>query len=267
MLLLNISLVLAYLLFQNITNFAENDFIKIQTYVLAALHLISIVLFALCIAAITISLYKIFVVDLLSGKSYKYYSLPYKKSAIIFSKAIPAIIIESITAVLLFDPDFVGRPVDIMIEKKANAGVFPKELIVEYANAVSIRFIAFLMFGVLIGSLILLAIVFSRSFDLSKSGRNLVLAIIIEVLANTALYIVIVNIEAEMDEKCRSAVMAIPELATKGVFSSKEIYPYIGLLAYWYEIISVITLVILIVEIAGSIIASKKLADKRMNVV
>ena len=56
--------------------------------------------------------------------------------------------------------------------------------------------------------------------------------------------------------------MAIPELAAKGVFSSKEIYPYIGLLAYWYEIISVIVLVILIVEIVCSLIASKKLADK-----
>ena len=266
LLLYNIPILLLYMVFKTVFILGERLIVKMHSYVFGAVGLISIVLFALGIAAVTISLYKVFIEDLLSGKSYKYFSLPYKKSEIIFAKAVPAIIIESIMAILLFDTDFIEHPIETLFWKEGNVVVFYKEEVAQCVIDVSLRFIAFLLFGIMIGMLILLAVVISRSFDLSKSGRNFVLAVIIEVLANAALYTVISNIENEMDNKWRSAIQAIPELAAKEIYTSKELYSSIGLIAYWSEIISVIVLVIVIIEIVCPIIITKKLADKRFNV-
>lgn len=266
LLLYNIPILLLYVFFKTVFVLGERLIVNMHSYVFGAVGLISIVLFALGIAAVTISLYKVFIEDLLSGKSYKYFSLPYKKSEIIFAKAIPAIIIESIMAILLFYTELIEHPIDTLFLKDGNVVVFYKEDVAKCAIEVSLRFISFLMLGIMIGMLILLAVVISRSFDLSKSGRNLVLAVIIEVLANAALYTVISNIEVEMDKKYLSAIQAIPELAVKEICSPKDLYPSIGLIAYWYEILSVIVLVIVIIEIVCPIIITKKLADKRFNV-
>ena len=58
LLLNNIPLVLIYMVFMTIINLEGNGYIRIQPYVLAAFNLIAIVLFALCAAAITISLHQ-----------------------------------------------------------------------------------------------------------------------------------------------------------------------------------------------------------------
>lgn len=266
LLLNNVLLLLAYLVCQTVSNFAANEYITLPIYVESALQLIALVLYALCIASIVISLYKTIVVDLFSGKSYKYYSLPCKKSEIIFSKAVPAIIIESLIVALLFNDDLQQLLV-LSFNTEDYTGDYRREMLNEWTFQFLRNFAAIFLFAAAIGFLILLALVVSRSFDPSKTVRNFVLAIIIEGLANTALFTVIMNIESELDVKCRSAVRAIPELAAKEVFSPKEIYPSIGLLAYWYEIISVIVLVILLLEIVCPIIVTKRLANKRFNVI
>ena len=72
LLLYNGLLFLIFFVFQTVANFAGNGYINLPIYVESALQLISIVLYFLCAAAIAVSLYKILVVDLFSGKSYKY---------------------------------------------------------------------------------------------------------------------------------------------------------------------------------------------------
>ena len=102
LLLFNGPLILVYIMLKFVLVFVENEYLKVKTYIHGALWLFSAIFFVLCIVAIVLSLYKTFVVDLLLGKSYKYYSLPFKKSKIIFSRAVPAIIIESLIVILLF---------------------------------------------------------------------------------------------------------------------------------------------------------------------
>ncbi len=232
LLLSNGLLFLATLAVQTVTNFAGNEYITLPAYVEAALQLISIVLYVLCIASIVMSLYKTFVADLLLGKSYKYYSLPYKKSEIIFSKAIPAIIIESLIVALLFNDDL-QMLIVLSFNKEHYSGDYRRNILNEWTLRFFNSFVACLIISASIGFLILLAIVVSRSFDPSKTVRNLLLAIIIEVLVNCALYIVIMN--------------ASP--------ADQEINIPVGLL------------ITMTLEIICSIIASKILADKRYNVV
>ena len=162
LLLNNVLLVLVYLVFQTVTNFAGNDYIKVSTNALAALHLISIVLYALCIASIVISLYKTFVVDLLSGKSYKYFSLPYKKSEIIFSKAVPAIIIESLMVVILLDLADIYILIALSLDKIQYEGNTRAEMLNECLSHLINLYVPGLMIAVTIGFLILLAFVISR---------------------------------------------------------------------------------------------------------
>ena len=102
LLLFNGPLILVYIMLKFVLVFVENEYLKVKTYIHGALWLFSAIFFVLCVVAIVLSLYKTFVVDLLLGKSYKYYSLPFKKSKIIFSRAVPAIIIESLIVILLF---------------------------------------------------------------------------------------------------------------------------------------------------------------------
>ena len=232
LLLNNGLLLLAYLVLQTISNCASNQYIALSTNMEATLQLIAIVLYALCIASIVISLYKTFVVDLLLGKSYKYYSLPYKKSEIIFSKAIPAIIIEGIIAALLFSDADLQNLLVISFDKTGFTGVYRSEVLKELAFYLIKSFGQCLLLFSTVGFLILLALVVSRSFDPSKTVRNLVLAIIIEVLANCALYTVVKNVPSGGFEKYVPAIVGI----------------------------------IMGVEIICSIIASKVLADKRFNV-
>ena len=260
LLLNNVLLVLVYLVFQTVTNFAGNEYIKVSTYALAALHLISIVLYALCIATIVISLYKTFVVDLLSGESYKYFSLPYKKSEIIFSKAVPAIIIESLMVVILLDLADIYILIALSLDKIQYEGNTRAEMLNECLSHLINLYVPGLMIAVTIGFQILLAFVISRSFDPSKTVRNLLIAIVIEALANSALYIVFENISSAYSIKFSNAVEAFHPL------SSKELYSAVGSLAYYEEILSAVIVLILTVEIICSIIASKKLADKRFNV-
>ena len=232
LLLNNCLLFLAFWVLQAVANFAGNGYITLPTTVEAALQLIAIVLGALCIAAIAISLYKIIVVDLFSGKSYKYYSLPYKKSEIIFSKAVPAIIINSLIVAFLFGDDF-----QMLMLLSANTndytGAYRSEMLKDWALSSLSRFVPSLMMAAAIGFLILLALVVSRSFDPSKIVRNLVLAIIIEVLVNCAFYTVIMSVSSADFEK----------------------------------IIPALVLTVFSIEIICSIIATKKLADKRLNVI
>lgn len=232
-LLLNTGLLLlAYLVCQTVSNFASNEYIKLPIYVESALQLITLVLYALCIASIVISLYKTIVVDLFSGKSYKYYSLPCKKSVIIFSKAVPAIIVESLIVALLFNDDLQQLMI-LSFNTEDYSGAYRSEMLKDWALSSLSRFVSCLMIAAAIGFLILLAFVVSRSFDPSKTVRNLLLAIIIEGLVNCVLYTFIMSISS----------------------------------ADFDNIIPAVVLIILFVEIICSIIASKKLADKRMNVV
>lgn len=231
LLLSNGLLLLAWLVVQTVTNFAGNEYFVLPVYVEAALQLISIVLYVLCIAVITISLCRT-AVDLFGGKSYKYYSLPYKKSEIIFSKAIPAIIIESLIVAFLFSDDL-QMLIVLSCNTEDYTGAYRSEILNEWALRFFESFVSCLIISAAIGFLILLAFVISRSFDPSKTVRNLLFAIIIEVLVNCALYTVIMNVSTD----------------------DPEIY------------IPAVLLITMSVEIICSVIASKILADKRFNVV
>lgn len=265
LLLLNIPLVLVYLVLQTVTNFVGNGYIKLSVYAESALQLITIVLYALCIASIVVSLYKTFVVDLLSGKSYKYYSLPNKKSEIIFSKTIPAIIIESLIAALLFSVDNLQNLLLFSFDIQNYSGVYRSEILNEMAMHFLFNFVQCLLFAATLGFLILLAIVISRSFDPSKTVRNLLIAIIIEAIANTVLYIVIENISSVYSLKYEEAVQKAVQAAP--ILTAKELYSAVGMIAYFNEILTVVCILIMFVEIICSIIASKKLADTRFNVI
>ena len=232
LLLSNGLLLLAWLVVQTVTNFAGNEYFVLPVYVEAALQLISIVLYFLCAAAIAVSLYKILVVDLFSGKSYKYYSLPYKKSEIVFSKAVPAIVINSLIVALLFCDDL-QMLILLSVDTKNYSGVYRSEMLRDWALSSLSTLVPSFLLAAVIGFLILLALVVSRSFDPSKTVRNLLFAIIIEVLVNCALYTVIMNVSTD----------------------DPEIYIPAGLL------------ITMSVEIICSVIASKILADKRFNVV
>lgn len=259
LLLNNILLVLAYLVFQTVGNFAANEYIMIPTYAEAALQLIAIVLYALCIAAIVLSLYKTFVVDLSSGKSYKYYSLPYKKSKIIFARAVPAIIIESVMVAILFGPE-ADYDLLCLFEKTSQGIVIRYDYLPSILVENTVRFTGLFILAVTIGFLILLAFVISRSFDPSKTVRNLVIAVIIEVLANGALYMIIENISSEFAMKYAYEAQKYP------AWTAGEISKAVGLLAYYGIIIQAVVLLLLIIEMTCAVITSKKLADKRFNV-
>jgi len=264
LLLTNIPSVLVYLVFQTLANFVDNNYIKASSYVLGALDLISIVLYALCIAVVVMSLLKTLVMDLFSEKSYRYYSLPYKKSVIILSQAVPAIIIEGLMVTVLFQGESIQDLIGLMFEKSSYTGQ-PAEVLSEVvSNRISI-FILNYMIIVTIGFLILLAFVISRSFDPSKIIRNLVLAIIIEALANIILYFVIENISAIYSEKYTEAVQKAVQVSP--ILSDKELYASAGLIAYYNEIVTAVFVLIMIAELICAIIASRKLADKRLNVV
>lgn len=265
LLLNNIPLVLVYMVFITVINLDGNEYIKLQPYVLAAFHLITIVLFALCVATITISMYKTFVVDLLMGKSYKYYSLPYKKSEIIFSKAVPAILIESLMVTLLFRVEDYQDLIMLLVDRKQNTDYYRSEWLKEWASHSIISFVTVLMIVVTIGFLILLAFVISRSFDPSKTVRNLLIAIIVEALVNCVLYIVIENISFVYSDKYTNAVQEAVQASP--ILTSKELYSSVGLLAYYDHILAAVGILIMLIEIVCLIIASKKLADKRLNVV
>ena len=253
LLLFNGPLILVYIMLKFVLVFVENEYLNVKTYVQAALWLFSAIFFVLCVVAIVLSLYKTFVVDLLLGKSYKYYSLPFKKSKIIFSRAVPAIIIESLIVILLFMAENLYDLVYIF-------RYYSREYLVGMAIEFIVWFIcAFILFAAC-GFLILLAFVISRSFDPSKTVRNLVLAIIIEVLANCSVYTVIMNISSDLSMKYCNALEKYPGQTVE------ELYQSIGLMAYYDQIIYGVMLLLLILEIAGSIIVSKKLADKRLNV-
>lgn len=264
LLLNNIPLVLVYMVFITVINLDGNEYIKLQPYVLAAFHLITILLFALCVATITISMYKTFVVDLLMGKSYKYYSLPYKKSEIIFSKAVPAILIESLMVTLLFRVEDYQDLIMLLVDIKQNTDYYRSEWLKEWASHSIISFVTVLMIVVTIGFLILLAFVISRSFDPSKTVRNLLIAIIVEALVNCVLYIVIENISFVYSDKYTNAVQEAVQASP--ILTSKELYSSVGLLAYYDHIFAAVCILIMTVEIVCLIIASKKLADKRLNV-
>ena len=264
LLLTNIPLVLIFFIFQTVANFAGNELIKFPIYAESALQLITLVLGALCIAAIVISLLKTFI-DLFSEKSYKYYSLPYKKSEIILSKAIPAIIIESLMVVILLDPADIQYLIQISFEKTQNSAITGGWLTDEWISRLLNVSARTLMIVVTIGFLILLAFIISRSFDPSKKIINLLLAIIVEALVNVILYIVIVNVSSGYSLKYESAVQKAVMAAP--ILTAKELYASIGLLAYYNEILSAAIILIMIIEIICLIIASKKLADKKLNVV
>lgn len=258
LLLNNIPLALLYLFFQTVISLDEYDCFKFHTTLLAVLILIRAVLYALCVAAIVISLYKTFVDDLLLGKSYKYYSLPYKKSKIIFSRAVPAIIIESLMVVIMSSPVSYTLADLFIINSQ---GIFvPSEYFSDTLIEYIIWFTGNFIVAVTIGFLILLAFVISRSFDPSKTVRNLLTAVIIEALANCALYTIIMNISSYLGTKYMFEAQKYPEWTTG------EISKVVGLLAYYDAIIQGVVLILLIIELIVSIIASKKLADKRLNV-
>ena len=264
LLLTNIPSVLVYLVFQTLANFVDNNYIKASSYVLGALDLISIVLYALCIAVVVMSLLKTLVMDLFSEKSYRYYSLPYKKSVIILSQAVPAIIIEGLMVTVLFQGESIQDLIGLMFGKSSYTGQ-PAEVLSEVvSNRISI-FILNYMIIVTIGFLILLAFVISRSFDPSKIIRNLVLAIIVEALANIILYFVIENISAIYSEKYTEAVQKAVQVSP--ILSDKELYASAGLIAYYNEIVTAVFVLIMIAELICAINASRKLADKRLNVV
>ena len=258
LLLNNIPLALLYLVFQTVISLDEYDCFKFHTTVLAVLFLIRAVLYALCVAAIVISLYKTFVDDLLLGKSYKYYSLPYKKSKIIFSRAVPAIIIESLMVVIISSPVSYTLA-DLFIINSQGIfvpSIYFSDTLIEYI----IWFTGSFIVAVTIGFLILLAFVISRSFDPSKTVRNLLTAVIIEALANCALCTIIMNISSYLGTKYMFEAQKYPGWTTG------EISKVVGLLAYYDAIIQGVVLILLIIELIVSIIASKKLADKRLNV-
>jgi len=264
LLLTNIPSVLVYLVFQTLANFVDNNYIKASSYVLGALDLISIVLYALCIAVVVMSLLKTLVMDLFSEKSYRYYSLPYKKSVIILSKAVPAIIIEGLMVTVLFQGESIQDLIGLMFGKSSYTGQ-PVEVLSEVVSHWISIFILNYMIIVTIGFLILLAFVISRSFDPSKIIRNLVLAIIVEALANIILYFVIENISAIYSEKYTEAVQKAVQVSP--ILSDKELYASAGLIAYYNEIVTAVFVLIMIAELICAIIASRKLADKRLNVV
>ena len=233
MLLNNGLLLLAYLAVETVTTFATINGNVLPRSVSGVLELSSTVLYALCAASIVISLYKTFVSDLLLGKSYKYYSLPYKKSEIIFSKTIPAIIIESLIAALLFNGYLlINLMVALFFEEEYYTAVYGNIVLIEWPLRSFDSFVSCFMTAVTIGFLILLALVVSRSFDPSKTFRNLFIVIIIEVLVNYSVYTVAM------------------------IFS--RYYPEIFM--------SIVLVIVMIAEIICSIIASKRLADKRFNV-
>lgn len=250
------------MVFMTIINLEGNGYIRIQPYVLAAFNLIAIVLFALCAAAITISLCKI-VVDLFGGKSYKYYSLPYKKSEIIFSKTIPAILIESLMVTMLLDLADTQSLIQSLVSQ--NIRYYRNESLKEWASRLITGFFPGLMIAVTIGFLILFAFVVSRSFNPSKTVRNLLIAVSVEVLVNCALYFVIEDISSVYSNKY---ILAVQEaVKASPILSDKELYSSVGLLAYYDDILAAVCILIMLVEIACLIIASKKLADKRLNVI
>lgn len=260
LLLFNGPLILVYIMLKFVLVFVESEYLKVKTYIHGALWLFSAIFFVLCVVAIVLSLYKTFVVDLLLGKSYKYYSLPFKKSKIIFSRAVPAIIIESLIVILLFMAEKLYDLVYFFRYYSSRGIAVTGEYLADMAIEYIVWFIcAFILFAAC-GFLILLAFVISRSFDPSKTVRNLVLAIIIEVLANCSVFIVIMNISNDLSMKYCNA------LEKYTVQTVEELYRSIGLLAYYDQIINSVMLLLLIIEIIGSIIVSKKLADKRLNV-
>ncbi|MCR5116711.1 MAG: hypothetical protein K6A97_04295 [Lachnospiraceae bacterium] len=258
LLLNNIPLALLYLFFQTVISFDEYDGFKLHTTVLAVLILIRAVLYALCVAAIVISLYKTFVDDLLLGKSYKYYSLPYKKSKIIFSRAVPAIIIESLMVVIM-SGQFSYALADLF-QINSQGIVVPIKYFFDNLIEDIVWFTGSFIVAVTIGFLILLAFVISRSFDPSKTVRNLLIAVVIEALANCAVYTIIENISGYLGTKYMFEAQKYPGWTTG------EISKVVGLLAYYDAIIQGVVLILLIIELIVSIIASKKLADKRLNV-
>ena len=265
LLLMNIPIIMIFMAVTTVINLEGNDYIKLSSYALGALHLISIVLFALCVAAITVSLCKTFAVDLFGGKAYKYYSLPYKKSEIIFSKTVPAILIESLMVTLLLRMEDSQELILLLVNKNPETAYYRSEMLKEWASRSIVNFVIALMIVVTIGFLILLALVISRSFDPSKSVRNLLLAVTGEVLVNCVLYFVIESISSVYSDKYTLAVQEAVKVSP--ILTAKELYQSVGLLAYYDHILAAVGILIMLIEIVCLIIASKKLADKRFNVV
>ena len=260
LLLYNGLLFLIFFVFQTVANFAGNGYINLPIYVESALQLISIVLYFLCAAAIAVSLYKILVVDLFSGKSYKYYSLPYKKSEIIFSKAVPAIVINSLIVALLFCDDL-QMLILLSVDTKNYSGVYRSEMLRDWALSSLSTLVPSFLLAAVIGFLILLALVVSRSFDPSKTVRNLLIAAIIEVMANGAVCMIIENIHSDYAMKYALEAQKYPD------WTAGEIEKVVGSLAYYDLIIQAVVFLLLIIELTGSILAIKKLSDKRLNVI
>lgn len=185
------------------------------------------------VAAVGYILYSTFYKDLMSGHSYKYYSLPYKKSSIIFSRTIPASAVTSLSApvyILLFP--FSNRIIN-------NGDPRINEYFMEnIAYCVSLYVIlALVIFAACM--LIVLTLVVSRSFDPKPSIIRAVLTLTIAILANAVLFV---------------GVELLP------LYDFPLCYPYADI------VLAAVTLLILVIEAAVMMCMIKKLADRKMDV-
>lgn len=247
-------LLLAYILL-----FLIIDTSTLNIYAYTIFYMLLIASGVLCIASIVMNLYKTFITDLLLGKSYRFYSLPLKKSTIIFSKAIPTIVIQSIAITLIANAERISNLYACIVG--VNESEYSKQELIHdellwLLNDSCICFIT----SITIGFLILLAFVLCRSFDPSKTLRNFIIATAIEFMAYYSVLIVIANITSDLHRKVYEVYEANPG------FTFEQSYERLGVLMYYEEILLVIILILALIEIIGVILASKKLANTKFNV-
>ena len=248
-------LLLAYILL-----FLIIDTSTLNMYAYTIFYMLLIASGVLCIASIVMNLYKTFITDLLLGKSYRFYSLPLKKSTIIFSKAIPTIVIQSIAITLIANVERISNLYACIVGVNESAYYGKQEMIhnelLWLLNDSCICFIT----SITIGFLILLAFVLCRSFDPSKTLRNFIIAAAIEFMAYYSVLIIIANINTDLNRKVYEVYEANPG------FTFEQCYERLGVLMYHEEILAVIILILAIIEVIGVILASKKLANTKFNV-
>lgn len=143
----------------------------------------------LSLAAIGYILFNSFYKDLMSGYSYKYYSLPYKKSSVIFSSAIPASIVTclSIPLFILLIPVIKNMQNNQWAEEDYSLA----NDIVSYGR--SYLRVSLAIF--LICMVIVLSLVISRSFKTKPSVIDAIITLTLALLVNVFIFTGVEHIE------------------------------------------------------------------------
>lgn len=230
----------------------------ISTYKTGALYFLNIVLIIISATVLALTAFNNIIRDLFMDRSYKYYSLPYSKSAIILSKAIPTSMLLSIIIVLLLMPSDIAAVVNSALHYDFSYE-YISMLFEDFLNYFSIVFLAFMVF--------VLAAVISKSFNSKNSTLNFSITVIIAVLFNAVIYSGHSKLVSIIVDKYISYFAPYGQEAFENDALRIEIINNMPFIIRNFRYILTYTLILIsVIEIIGVLIAIKKLANKKFNV-